>query len=301
MLERDADGRLKRIEYRGKYLRASRTGGVALRTQTKAAGVNLTANSSRGMRVSTRIAKGTQVALQNGRFVLRGRYGKGPLKLNLSKSGPSVSSRTSVGTFNLFKPRYSSAKIGGIQVRGKNAVYIHMVVALLQLIVHLFLFLVQLAVILFQGACWLIARLWVLLRRSAVIIPKRRVSAAEATWLAELEDREPGLLRECLEFVFLHLAQGVPLTTGAADPSGDDPIRLVVELLAQHRLKPPLNLEVLFGCLAEAYAARVGDDAALEFFFSLDKAAVETGGRNLLQERLLSVYVDACGIEDADA
>lgn len=290
MLGRDAAGRLKRIEYRGKYLRVSRTGGIALRAQTKAAGINLTANSSRGMRVSTRITKGTQVALQNGRFVLRGRYGKGPIKLNLSKSGLSVSTRTSVGTFNLFKPRYSSAKIGGIQVRGKNAVYIHMVVAL-----------VELAVILFQAACWLITRLWVLLRRSAIIIPKRQVSAAEAAWLDGLKDREPGLLRECIEFVFLHLAQGVPLTTGATDPRGDEPIRLVTELLVQHRLKPPLNLEVLFGCLAEAYAARVGDAAALEFFFSLDKAAVETGGRNLLQERLLSVYVDACGIEEADA
>ncbi len=286
MLGRDAAGRLKRIEYRGKYLRVSRTGGVALRTQTKAARINLTANSSRGMRVSTRIAKGTQVALQNGRFVLRGRYGKGPIKLNLSKSGLSVSTKTSVGTFNLFKPRYSSAKIGGIQVRGKNAVYIHLVVAL-----------VKLVVILFQAACWLITRLWVLLRRSAIIIPKKQVSAAEAAWLDGLKDREPGLLQECIEFVFLHLAQGVPLTTGATNP----PIRLVAELLVQHRLKPPLNLEVLFGCLAEAYAARVSDATALEFFFSLDKAAVETGGRNLLQERLLSVYVDACGIEDADA
>ncbi len=290
MLERDADGRLKRIEYRGKYLRVSRTGGVALRVETKVAGINVTANSSRGMRVSTRIANGTQAALQNGRFVLRGRYGKGPTKLNLSKSGLSISTKTAVGTFNWFKPRYSSAKVGGIQVRGKNAVYIHVVVAL-----------VELAVILFQAACWLITCLWILLRRSAAIIPKRQVRAAEAAWLDALKDRESRLLRECMEFVFLHLAQGVPLTTGATAPSGDESTRLVAELLVRHRLKPPLDLEVFFGCLAEVYAAKVGDAASLEFFFNLDKAAVETGGRNLLQERLLSVYVDACGIEDADA
>ena len=91
---RDADGRLKRIEYRGKYLRESRTGGVSSRAQTKLAGLNLTANTQHGFRVSTRVAKGTNVGFQNGRFVLRGRYGKGRTKLNLSKSGVSVSSKT---------------------------------------------------------------------------------------------------------------------------------------------------------------------------------------------------------------
>jgi hypothetical protein len=121
MLKIGPDGRLQRIEYRGKYLRVSRSGGIALRAQTKAAGINFTANSAHGLRASTRVAKGTQVAFQNGRFVLRGRYGEGPTKLNLSKSGVSVSTKTEIGTVNWFKPRYSSAKIGGIHVRGKNA------------------------------------------------------------------------------------------------------------------------------------------------------------------------------------
>ena len=106
-----SDGRLKRIEYRGKYLRASRTGGVSLRAQGKAAGVNFTVNSKHGTRVSTRVGKGTNVGFQNGHFVLRGRYGKGPAKINLSKSGFSVSSKTEVGTINWIKPRYSSAKL----------------------------------------------------------------------------------------------------------------------------------------------------------------------------------------------
>ena len=133
MLEKDADGRIKRIEYRGRHLRASRTGGVALRAQTKMAGINLTANTARGLRISTRIAKGTQAGFQNGRFVLRGRYGNGPTKLNLTKSGVSVSSKTDIGTINWFKPRYSSAKIGGIQVRGKNAVYLHLIIGIFQI------------------------------------------------------------------------------------------------------------------------------------------------------------------------
>ena len=50
MLGKGHDGKLKRIEYRGKYLRASRTGGVALRAQTKAAGIHFTANSKHGLR-----------------------------------------------------------------------------------------------------------------------------------------------------------------------------------------------------------------------------------------------------------
>ncbi|MFW5828076.1 MAG: hypothetical protein ACOCU4_08285, partial [Alkalispirochaeta sp.] len=61
--KKDEYGRQRRIEHRGKYLRASRTGGVSLRAQTKAAGLNITGNTSHGIRVSTRIAKGTNVAV----------------------------------------------------------------------------------------------------------------------------------------------------------------------------------------------------------------------------------------------
>ena len=128
-----SDNRLKRIEYRGKYLRASRTGEVSLRAQGKASGVNFAINSKHGTRVSTRIAKGTNVGFQKGNFFIRGRYGKGPTKLNLSKSGVSVSTKTSVGTLNWFKPRYSSAKIGGVQFRGDNALIVQSVVSLFQL------------------------------------------------------------------------------------------------------------------------------------------------------------------------
>ncbi len=66
--KKDEYGRQRRIEHRGRYLRASRTGGVALRAQAKAAGVNFTANTSRGFRVGTTPLKNTQVAFQNGRF-----------------------------------------------------------------------------------------------------------------------------------------------------------------------------------------------------------------------------------------
>jgi hypothetical protein len=64
---------------------------------------------------------------------LRGRYGRGPLKMNLSKSGASLSLSGERGAFNLTHPLRSSFKAGGIQVRGRNAVAFHLIAALLTL------------------------------------------------------------------------------------------------------------------------------------------------------------------------
>jgi len=306
MFERDENGRLKRIEYRGKHLRASRTGGVALRAQTSAAGVNLTANTNRGMRMSTRVAEGTQAAFQNGRFILRGRYGEGPTKLNLSKSGVSVSTRTETGTINWFKPGYSSAKIGGVQVRGKKAVYIQLVVALVQLIAYLALFLLQAVVVLAQAAFWLTAKAWTALRRAHARREQPAIRKAEGACFAALRDKDAQFLRDAMEAMFLQLAQGQPLDAAPADRENSDPEgrfrnpdaeALVASLLERTELSPPRSLEVLFGCLAERYGQRAGDDAALRRFLDFDQAAVASGGRNRLQERLLAAYADACGID----
>src|SRR5699024_11799218 len=89
--------------------------------QAKLGRLNVTANTKHGVRVSTRVAKNTQVALQNGRFVLRGRYGKGPTRLNLSKSGISVSTRTPIGSVNWMRPNRSSAKVADVVERGNEA------------------------------------------------------------------------------------------------------------------------------------------------------------------------------------
>ncbi|HKK18813.1 MAG TPA: hypothetical protein VJ952_09060, partial [Opitutales bacterium] len=192
LFEKDAEGRLKRIEYRGRHLRASRTGGVALRAQTKAAGINLTANTAHGARVSTRLAKGTQGAFQNGRFILRGRYGDGPIKLNLSKSGVSVSSKTDIGTINWFKPGYSSVKIGGVQVRGKKAVYLHLIIGIIQIIAYLLLFLVQVAILAMQGLYWLAVQLWAFGKRSYQSIQAKRLEPIETKWMQQLETLDRG-------------------------------------------------------------------------------------------------------------
>lgn len=132
--KKDRYGNQARIEHRGKHLRVSRTGGVSLRAQAKAAGMNVTANSKHGLRVSGRVAKGTQMAMQNGRFVLRGRYGSGPTKLNMSKSGFTVSSRNELGTFNWIKPNRSSAKVFGVQMRGRKAANAQMAFMFLSLV-----------------------------------------------------------------------------------------------------------------------------------------------------------------------
>ena len=313
LLKRGADGRLKRIEYRGRHLRASRTGGLALRAQTRGAGLNLTGNTSHGVRVSSRIGKGTQAAFQNGRFILRGRYGRGPNKLNLSKSGLSVSTETGLGTVNWFKPGYSSAKIGGIQVRGKKAAYAHLVLAVFQLIAYLAVFLFQALVLSAQALWWLGLRAVRGARRLGDLRHRSAMRSAENAWLAELEPLAPETLREAMKAVFLRLAAGQPIGAGsvrgeahAATPEsgGRSAEALVARLLGETSLPAPRDLEVLFGCLAETHARKTangpaGDgepDAAARFFLDLDEAAASGEGRTRLQERLLATYADVCGI-----
>lgn len=140
--EKDRQGRQKRLEHQGPHLRASRTGGVSLRAQTRVAGVNATVNTRHGLRLSTRLASNTQVALQNGRFVLRGRYGSDAARLNLSKSGVTVSTRTPSGTLNWLRPARSSFKFGGVQVRGQKAVWLQLIHMLISLVLNLLLLII---------------------------------------------------------------------------------------------------------------------------------------------------------------
>lgn len=296
MLEKDADGRIKRIEYRGRHLRASRTGGVALRAQTKMAGINLTANTACGLRISTRIAKGTQVGLQNGRFVVRGRYGSGPTKLNLSKSGVSVSSKTDIGTINWFRPRYSSAKIGGIQVRGKKALYLHFIVGIFQIAAHLLLFLAQILVLLIQGLFWLVLQIYRGTCSLISLLRERSLRPIEERWLSEIENWEPTQIKDTLEYIFLKLATGHALEPRQINSDQGTAVRLA-NLIDGCTLKPPRDLEFLFACLATKYANQTSLNECLDYLFELDERSVASGGRNLLQERLLSAGLNACGVE----
>ena len=123
---KDKQGKQVRIEHRGKFTRASRTGGVALRAEKKLGRVNVTASTSKGIRLSTKATKNVRVALQSGHFRLIGRWKSGPWGFNLSKTGASASYKNKMGTFNFLKPQYSSFKFAGIQVRGKKAVNLQM-------------------------------------------------------------------------------------------------------------------------------------------------------------------------------
>ena len=158
--KKDEQGKQVRIEHRTAYTRASRTAGISLRAQTKAAGINVTLNSQHGLRLSHRLTQGTQVALQNGRFVLVGRYGKGPHKLNLSKSGISVSTRNQLGTFNWLKPNRSSAKLWGIQVRGKKAAQMQIIYGIFSLIGQALYAAGYVLIMIINFVMWLILKVW---------------------------------------------------------------------------------------------------------------------------------------------
>ena len=58
-------------------------------------------------------------ALFGAQAPLRG----GPTKLNVSKTGATVSTRNALGSSHWIKPNRSSAKVGGVQVRGKNVAF----------------------------------------------------------------------------------------------------------------------------------------------------------------------------------
>ena len=93
---KDKQGKQVRIEHRGKFTRASRTGGVALRAEKKLGRVNVTASTSKGIRLSTKATKNVRVALQSGHFRLIGRWKSGPWGFNLSKTGASASYKNQI-------------------------------------------------------------------------------------------------------------------------------------------------------------------------------------------------------------
>ncbi|KGE04937.1 hypothetical protein [Pseudohaliea rubra] len=155
--KKDEEGRQVRVEHRGKHTRLSRTGGAAVRAEARAGPLGATVNSSKGLRLSARLARGARFGLQNGRTQFIGRWRNGPFALNASKSGISASVKTGAGTLNLLKPRYSSFKVAGVQVRGQHAVVAQLAVMGMQVGFAL----VMTALRLVTWATWL---LWLALR-----------------------------------------------------------------------------------------------------------------------------------------
>ena len=126
----------KRIEFRGENVRVSRTGRISATKTLKGDGYAVTLNTKHGVRLHKRLFKGTRMGFQNGNFQFIGRYNNGPFNFNISKSGVSTSIKNKRGSYNIFKPNYSSFKLGGVQVRGKNAATFQIIYMVLILITN---------------------------------------------------------------------------------------------------------------------------------------------------------------------
>lgn len=321
--ETDREGRQKRIEHTGRYLRASRTGGVSLRAQTRVAGVNATANTSHGVRLSTRLAKNTQVALQNGRFVLRGRYGSDGAKINLSKSGVSVSTKTPVGAINWFRPGSSSFKAAGIHVRGQKALYLQAIYGVVAIIVGIIGFVLQALMGLFRLIVGAVGYVVVRYQRarqererlhldaSEVAGEGRRLIDAQGVDLATESDRD---LFAALAYAVLGLGRGEetfdPASVGMPGP--DDAAgyafavdaRVCGEQLRSWLSGPlaeqaPRTVVGLVYVLAATFAERAAPETRAEALLALDDACLATGPKTLLQEEMIDILEPAFGIDIA--
>lgn len=314
---KDEYGKQRRIEHRGRHLRASRTGGVALRAQTRAAGVNLTGNTSRGVRVSATPAKNTQVAFQNGRFVLRGRYSAGPMRLNLSKSGLSLSARNRMGSFNLTNPGRSSAKIAGVQVRGKAAAQIQAVYGVFVGLGMLLKFTAQAAWFLLRLTITVIGGLW----NALVAIPGVLGAIARAVRNFRLRrrvrrwarDRAPWpehwdaeALQAALVLAYVAWGLGWPARAltelwandpeAPTQPKAEDLQRWQEIADALDARLPEKGTEqdvrTVFAALSEKICARVPDGARAELIFQADDLAQAHGTRTRRQDALIEIYCD---------
>lgn len=319
--ETDRDGRQKRIEHTGRYLRASRTGGVSLRAQTRVSGVNLTANTNHGMRVSTRLAKNTQVAFQNGRFILRGRYGSDAAKLNLSKSGVTVSTKTPVGSFNWVRPGRSSFKLGGIHLRGHNAAWLQAIFALFALVAAVAGVVLRVLAGIVQGVVAVFGHFALKRQLAAEEAARPRFEVQEVVAAGERICAEQGIdldaepardLLAALSFTLVSLGRGErrfeAAALGMAD-AGDAAshafavdARTTGERVGQWlpdagEAHYSLAVAGTLHALAAALARRVSADTRAEVLLALDDACLAVGPKTLLQEELIDLLVPAMEVD----
>ena len=176
--KKDEHGQQTRLEHRGEHIRASRTGGIAARIQRKLGPINASLNTSRGLRLSTRIAKGARIGFQNGRAQFIGRWRSGPLAFNMSKTGVSASIKNQAGSFNVVKPRYSSFKFGGVQIRGKNAATAQLIFMSIMLVWQGFVATVQITLWLL----WFLSLVIIFLKDivAGIFVSEDRLSSADS-------------------------------------------------------------------------------------------------------------------------
>lgn len=323
--KKDQYGKQRRIEHRAKNLRISRTGGVALRTQVKAAGLIFTANSQHGLRVSTALGKGTQVALQNGRLVLRGRYGRGPTRLNLSKTGVSISTRNPIGTFNWIKPKRSSVKIAGVQLRGKNAANIQMIYMLSMAVALGLQVCWQALAIIWRGTGHLLTRLLRWLSDLPTVFNaalEQRRNKKISSYLSRIEQPfDPSIeqwtqpqLRAALLLILTGWGRGISAqeaqvritlhqqqqpNTQHKRPTLDvtaQQLDTVAQRLEQVRSQTPEQLsmtaQTIIALLAQQFALTIDPQASVEALLNSDDWVMALGERTVLQEQLVQIFAD---------
>ena len=300
---KDRDGRQVRIEHRGRNLRLSRTGGVALRQEVRAGRIGLTANTLHGLRLSTALGPGTQVAMQGGRFVLRGRYGSGPVKFNLSKTGVSASLASGVGQLNLTHPARSSAKLFGVQVRGQKAAWMNIGAMIATALVLVLKLLILAVLSLLRVAARLGGALAVGLQR---VQARRRLRKQERAFEALM-----GRVRE-------RAAPIGPRDMRTSPAGGAAKQARLAELLARNggaensaegTAAPayPTSDDDALDDLAEAWQlagslfAGKADAEIVETVLALDEGCVAAGGRTVAQEEMLGVIAEAGGVRVVEA
>jgi hypothetical protein len=315
--KKDEYGRQVRIEHRGRYLRISRTGGVALRAQAKLRGVNLTANTRHGVRVSATPVKNTQIALQNGRFVLRGRYGRGPTKLNVSKSGASVSTRNAMGTMNWTHPKRSSARFAGVQFRGSTALTMQVAYFLVTGLVLAVKGVLQLGGLAFSALAAMPQLLGGGLQgparmqrnrglEASFVEQDRRLSPPISGWttpelLAGLQVVLTGWGRgqTALAAAVQALARAGTPAEPLFTPAAPDLLEVASRLDAARESDSEgthTDPRALLAHIVQTLADRLSADALPELLLEADEQLLRAGPRTVLQEELLEVFADFAGI-----
>lgn len=296
---------MKRIELRGEHLRASRTGGVSLRKQARLGQYNVTANTAHGVRLSRRIAKGTNLAMQNGQLRLRGRYGKGPTKLNLAKSGVSVSTRNALGTFNWTKPQYSSANVLGVNLRGRKAANMQLVFMLFQAVVLVFKVLAFLLVTVPPMLVALGGQVAEVCERVAARLRLRmqaawleRTAAASRTALPALAGEE---LRHALVYVVGYWGSGHDVEASNAKlndalPPGEVGARLDAALDQLGTKDAKKAVLGMFAWLAARHVKQAPASEQAETLLRADELCLEAGGRTTIQDRMIAQFAQLANV-----
>ena len=135
----------------------------------------LSLNTTHGLFLSKSFL-GLTLGLKNSNFIFRGRWNSiFGIKLlgfnvNFAKQGFSLSHRNIFGTYNFRNPNRSSARILGIQIRGKKARGIAFIGTLVSLVIAILKTILILSDLLFRLSLFIFSVTWLALAKLVVLI-----------------------------------------------------------------------------------------------------------------------------------